>query len=484
MATYVQITRDEFEDWLNSLKYKWSRVSGKEGVYVVHLSNVVGVKISSSMTGRDDVMERGRAAIHMAMASLINGRVINKKAQGQSHFKRTTNWRKSLLNGIDRFEDVYKKAKDFYDRIATVDDPREYQSDMLKRIEAIPGWEDDEILSSFHEQVKKGRVLSEKQEGLLERKEKGGGSKAPEKDEGPDEEFLEKMRKLYLIAKREGDDWLVDFLTSVGQQYKSRGYLSDKQRSVIEKGFRRYRVSKGIEMDNQRIAGELVKLARALVGGYKDLKPTAAAKKALSKAKKILKGWDGESFKDIGPRGIAHKNFIQFVATLPTKYKSVDEAVENWEENGSSFQRRMKQQYGATSGEELYQAMEDYYNDEVKRGQALARKVQSAVGNLFRVESGSNEGRNSDYMYIALHLERDALEPVGVEASGRSAAVKDADSAKRALDGLKDDIDSIIRDIRITESDPKTYAPFDYKDFDGKLKRVQKALAELEMSLS
>jgi len=47
---------------------------------------------------------------------------------------------------------------------------------VLQRIESIPGWRSIEILKSFHDQVGRGRSLSEKQLAVLPKFERGGGS--------------------------------------------------------------------------------------------------------------------------------------------------------------------------------------------------------------------------------------------------------------------------------------------------------------------
>ena len=45
MASYVTITREELEAWLEGLPWKWSRKTNTAGIYLVHLSEVVAVKV-------------------------------------------------------------------------------------------------------------------------------------------------------------------------------------------------------------------------------------------------------------------------------------------------------------------------------------------------------------------------------------------------------------------------------------------------------
>lgn len=238
VATYVQISREDFEGWLKSLPYKWERVSGKAGVYLVKLSDKVAVQVSSSIGSRDDAMGRGKGAIHMKLVSLINGRTLNKKAQGQSRFNRTKNWKTNLKKGVESFKSAYMKAKSFYDKLAD-NDPAKHKDRWTKEIESIPNWESDKLLHSFHEQLGKGHMLSDKQESIIERAKR----KAPAGGGAPDPNLLEKLREVYRRARARNDDWTLKFIESVGKQIKGGRALSPKQQKVVEDKLQQYRVA-------------------------------------------------------------------------------------------------------------------------------------------------------------------------------------------------------------------------------------------------
>lgn len=241
---YVQISKEEFEEWLNTTEWrgKWKLQSGTAGIYLLPLSPKVAIKISSSMASRGEVVNYARGSIKMSLISLITGHTLNKKAQGQSHYKRTKNWRKNLKKGLDNFKSVYLKSKTFYDTIASVEDRDKYQRERLSLIESAEGWENNKILKDFHEKLSKGYILTPKQESLMH-KLIGEIEENPRGPSEPlDEELLNNIRSLWFHAKRSGDRWVMDFAHSVGEQYKNRGSLSSKQKALLEKKFKQFGV--------------------------------------------------------------------------------------------------------------------------------------------------------------------------------------------------------------------------------------------------
>jgi hypothetical protein len=122
-GTYVQLTRDEFEEWLTrDLGFspsEWRLKPGRGGVYQLFLSPTVAIEVNSTTGAQDAVMGRGNASMSLWLASRVNGKVLNKKAMGQSHFARTLNWRENWKKGVERMKDAYLKSKDFYDRLAS-----------------------------------------------------------------------------------------------------------------------------------------------------------------------------------------------------------------------------------------------------------------------------------------------------------------------------------------------------------------------------
>jgi hypothetical protein len=117
--SYAPITRDELEAWLTRSPFSWSRSGDTAGVYLVHVSNNVAIKLSSTIGSRDDAMGRGQASMNLSLVSRINGRCLNKKARDRKHFKRTLGWTGTWADGLLHWEGVFNQYPGFYDRIAT-----------------------------------------------------------------------------------------------------------------------------------------------------------------------------------------------------------------------------------------------------------------------------------------------------------------------------------------------------------------------------
>lgn len=253
MGTYVQIGRDELEQWISGLplKGKWSVKQGYAGIYLLPLSPVVGVKLSSTIGSRDDAMGKGRASMQLALVSLVTGQVLNKKAQGQKHFKRTTNWKTTWQKGFDRLRQAYMKAQGFYDAIAVIKDREKYKNDLLKQIETAPGWNSHKVLADFHVRLEKGGILTAKQVDFLQSevtkavKTSPVPAVTPGKPSGSpiDDALVGRLRELWKAAKRSGDNWLMDFAKSIGEQVKAGRPLSRRQEAVMDKNLKRHRLA-------------------------------------------------------------------------------------------------------------------------------------------------------------------------------------------------------------------------------------------------
>lgn len=243
-SSYVDITRDDFEEWLDSTYRKWMPKSGTVGVYLIPLSPHVAVQVSSTQASGGRSVGYAKGSMQTRLVSLHSGQVLNKKAQGKSHYKRTKNWRANLEKGIATIKDVYLKSQSFYDGIAKVEDRGQYRDDFLSKIEGYPGWSSNTFLSSLHEKVTRGMVLTKKQEQALDKVLSKAPAPTPAVDEPaaptPNQERLDDLRKLWVAAKRGNDRWLMTFVESVGKQYKTRGTLSQKQISLLEDKFRQY----------------------------------------------------------------------------------------------------------------------------------------------------------------------------------------------------------------------------------------------------
>jgi hypothetical protein len=242
-GTYVRIDREDLEDWLGTIRLhaKAYRAPNKAGVYLLPFSDTVAVKLSSTIGTSDDAMGRGMASMQLSLVSTVTGQVLNKKAQGQGHFKRTTNWKKTWAEGIERMRDAYMKSQGFYDALASIQDREQYQKDILAAIESVPDWRNNNILSDFHGVAEKGGILTVKQRDLLDRTlDRSLAPKAPQVTEDP---LIAVLRALYTKARAAEDTWLMDFTKSVADQIKRGRPLSPKQQDVLDRARGRFKVA-------------------------------------------------------------------------------------------------------------------------------------------------------------------------------------------------------------------------------------------------
>jgi hypothetical protein len=273
-GTYVQITRQEFEDWLDSLGFrgKWRLKPGRGGMYQLFLSHQVMIEINSTTGSQAQVMQRGRASMSLKLVSRITGRVLNKKAMGQRHFARTTNWRKNWAKGVERMKAAYEGSKGWYDQIAEIEDRDKYKAEMMERIEAIPDWDGDAFLTSLHERLGTGGVLSSKQKAALERTEGRQHPREPAREPAPPSRpprerpepptrsrvqepepeppaepawelpDIETVRELYRRARAANDTWTLGFAESVGKRIKGGRPLTERQQKMLDEKLEDYRL--------------------------------------------------------------------------------------------------------------------------------------------------------------------------------------------------------------------------------------------------
>jgi len=261
-GTFVMISREELEEWLNSIGFagNWDRDTRYQGIYLLKLSPTVAVKLSSTIGSKDDVMGKGRAAMQLSLVSTVTGRTLNKKAQGQDHFKRTSGWKKTWATGIDTMKKAYLSSADFYDAISVIPDRDAYRTDLLQRIEAIPGWDNDGELISISRKVDRGGVLMKGELQAIEDAEKRPKPKAPdpqriEPGNAPGEGVtyrspevmkdlrLDALRKLWVMAKRSNDEWTMNFAQDMATKWIDPGRrLSGPQLRVIGDKLHQYRI--------------------------------------------------------------------------------------------------------------------------------------------------------------------------------------------------------------------------------------------------
>lgn len=240
MSTYTQLTREDFEDWIRSLGFRngqWEIKPGTGGIYWLFLSPTVAISINSTTGTQSQVRSRGKASMSLKLVSRITGRTLNKKAQGQSHFARTINWRKNWAKGVNRMRETYDRAKGFYDSIARIENREEYVADWIEKIEAVPSWNNNDFIVSMYDRLSGGRVLTERQEAALEAALQRLAPQEQEEEQAPagaSEEFLEALREIYRRARNQNDQRTVRFIGSVGQQARDRD-LSDNQMRIVER---------------------------------------------------------------------------------------------------------------------------------------------------------------------------------------------------------------------------------------------------------
>lgn len=260
-ATYVQISREEMEDWLDSIGFrgKWSRNPRFAGVYLLKLSDNVAVKLSSTIGNADDAMGSGRASMQLALVSLVTGQVVNKKAQGQSHFARTKGWKKNWAEGVETMKRAYSNAADFYDVIAGIEDRQKYQQEMLRLVEGVPGWSSNNFFIALHQKITRGGVVmpSDRKEidrGMVRPAARPDPQREPPvkgDPEGPQQspqqalnDKVQALRILWSTANRyqprddreqQNKEWVMNFSQSIGTQIKSGRTLSPAQINTVRR---------------------------------------------------------------------------------------------------------------------------------------------------------------------------------------------------------------------------------------------------------
>jgi hypothetical protein len=271
-GTYVQLTRDEFEEWLTrDLGFspsEWRLKPGRGGVYQLFLSPTVAIEVNSTTGAQDAVMGRGNASMSLWLASRVNGKVLNKKAMGQSHFARTLNWRENWKKGVERMKDAYLKSKDFYDRLASIEDLDQYKQDTLALIERDPNWQNDPFLSDMHDKVQRGSILSEKQQAAVERSAPRQQARPPAQEApvapAAEDPRLPALRELWVRARAARDEWTMDFAKSLGEQLKAGRRLSPRQVEVVESKAQQYGVRVASRRSHGRTASQRVAMRYAM----------------------------------------------------------------------------------------------------------------------------------------------------------------------------------------------------------------------------
>jgi len=209
-GTYVRISRNDFEEWLDGRGLPWDLREGTVGVYRLHLSDHVAIEIASSVSSDDEVMKCAAASMKLKLVSRITGETLNRKAQGQKHFKRTKGWRKTWAVGVDRMLYAFYSCPGFYDRVAAPpDEGQEKPSDNdVDREQPVA------VPTQANTQVNDGY---------------------PCDDPSTYERRLGLLRKLWLAAARSNRAWTRNFAASVGAWYKEHRSLTTAQVETINR---------------------------------------------------------------------------------------------------------------------------------------------------------------------------------------------------------------------------------------------------------
>ncbi len=188
---YVDITREELEDWLRTnFGNGWNRDTKYKGVYLIHMSESVAVKLTSTIGVTGQVRGLGKASMKLSLVSRkIDRPPLNAKARDRKSFMRTKGWKKTWLAGVRHWQGVYENNADFYDTIGAGEKPQSRTKEYI-----------------------------------------------------PNNEMLRKLRELWVAARGRSDDWTQGFAESVGKQVKNRP-LTKKQEDLANRKFREYRIS-------------------------------------------------------------------------------------------------------------------------------------------------------------------------------------------------------------------------------------------------
>ena len=196
---YVQIGREDLEGWLRrNFGSKWNRDQQFQGVYLIHLSDSVAIKLTSSIGRTDQVRGLGKASMKLTLVSRITGRTLNRKDKDRKSFMRTKGWEKTWLAGVRHWETIYQKYPDFYDRIGRGEDTKEKSQER---------------------------------------------SQAPSRSQSQtDDPFVSRLRLLWQAANKAGDNYVTGFAEDVGKRSQGGREPTERQRAFAEKQFRKYRI--------------------------------------------------------------------------------------------------------------------------------------------------------------------------------------------------------------------------------------------------
>lgn len=220
-TTYVEISREDFEKWVadttRAVGKSWSVKQGTRGVYRIRLSENVGIEVGSTQAKGGKAVGYAKGSMQMRLVSLLTGRVLNKKVQGKSHFKRTKNWRTTLLKAAKAFKAAYLDSQPFYEALAEIGprnaDREKYKVDIITAIGEVPGWEEDDALRGYYQKVMKGGVLTLREKADMESRVRDSLQGKPRRNEEQEaDDYVDPKTKF------RGEDWFDEEMLIVWQE--------------------------------------------------------------------------------------------------------------------------------------------------------------------------------------------------------------------------------------------------------------------------
>jgi hypothetical protein len=239
-ATYVQIQRDAFENWLFAKCPVFERVAGKQGVYAIPVSDDVLLYISTSIGRDDEAVAKGRGACHMKLQGRHNGQCLNRKDLGQSRFNRTTGWATNWAAGIERMFAAYEKHSDFYDARGRETQP-EYARRVRGNIESIPNWSASQFFTSLYDQLTGGRWLSAKQVAIIEKQ--ALAAPVVSKAVSVNQAQVDAAKQLRDQADRANDTWVANFANDMMDRLSKGLDLSKRQNDCLDRNLSKFGIS-------------------------------------------------------------------------------------------------------------------------------------------------------------------------------------------------------------------------------------------------
>lgn len=244
---FVPIHREDIESWLNEFAnrspYKgWVRVGSTAGIYIVKLSEHVGVRISTTLTRGDEVRGVGKGSTKMYLVQVSTNRLLNRKDRG-GILQRTRGWKRNWLKKIEHWRDIYLAQQDFYEGIAEIEDVPAFVAEWKAKVESVPNWSDNRWLAKAHATLSRGRVISQRVRESIERDLSAATHPTGARLTPDQQKFIGRMRAMKELAEQVNDDWTVNFLISlITRAFRGQPFTS-RQREILRNKMRQYRAS-------------------------------------------------------------------------------------------------------------------------------------------------------------------------------------------------------------------------------------------------